>query len=68
MAKNSNDDDFPLDEGEAAKLIGSARPTLAKMRRQGRGPQFFKVGERIRYLRGSVLKWRAEQAGSGREG
>lgn len=68
MAKSSTDDDIPLDEGEAANLIGSARPTLAKMRREGRGPEHFMLGARIRYVRGAVLKWRTEQALAGREG
>lgn len=39
----------PVNETDAAKIIGCAPRTLANWRSQGRGPNFVRVGRLIRY-------------------
>jgi hypothetical protein len=39
----------PVNETDAAKIIGCAPRTLANWRSQGRGPSFVRVGRLIRY-------------------
>ncbi len=53
-------DDTAVDEGEAARMLGLARETVARMRRHGTGPKHFRIGCRtIRYLPAEVRQWRA---------
>lgn len=42
---------------EAAERIGLSRPHLAKLRRTGEGPPFFKIGRRVVYAVGDVDAW-----------
>lgn len=46
-----------LTEAQVAKLFNIKPLTLAKLRRSGQGPKFFRVGGSIRYLEETVLKW-----------
>lgn len=53
-------DDAAVDEGAAARMLGLARETLARMRRRGMGPKHFVIGRRrVRYLPSDVRQWRA---------
>lgn len=47
-----------LSPGDAAKILGLATSTLAKMRCWGGGPPFLKLGRAIRYLRADCIAWR----------
>lgn len=47
----------PLTTREAAKFLHVHHVTLAKMRYQGRGPDFIKNGGLIYYFASDILKW-----------
>lgn len=50
--------DRKLTETEAAQYLGGFRPqTLAKMRCQGRGPKFLKLGKNIRYAQSELDRY-----------
>jgi predicted DNA-binding transcriptional regulator AlpA len=51
------DPDRLLDEAETCKLTGLSARTLQRMRLDGSGPRFAKLGRRILYRRGDVLAW-----------
>jgi len=42
---------------EAAKLLHLSVSTLAKMRLDGRGPRYVKLGHRVAYRQGDLLEW-----------
>jgi predicted site-specific integrase-resolvase len=44
-----------LNDGEAAKLIGVSRQTLANWRHLGRGPAYIKQGRMVRYCQQDLL-------------
>ena len=48
-----------LDAKEAARLIGVAVSTLAKMRCLGGSPAFVKAGRKVLYRRGDLIEWLA---------
>jgi excisionase family DNA binding protein len=52
-----------LTEAEAAKLLTVSTVTLARWRREGTGPPWFRVGGRFRYRRDELLAWLEEQRG-----
>ena len=43
---------------DAARLLGLAPSSLAKLRCWGGGPPFLKLGRAIRYLRSDCVAWR----------
>jgi len=43
--------------GEAAKLLGLAPSTLAKLRLNGNGPLYCKLGRRVVYRRSDLETW-----------
>jgi hypothetical protein len=47
-----------LSPHNAAKLLGLAASSLAKMRCWGGGPPFLKLGRAIRYVRSDLIAWR----------
>ncbi|NQU79262.1 helix-turn-helix domain-containing protein [Candidatus Woesearchaeota archaeon] len=49
-------DDY-LTPKDIEKTYQLATKTLANWRSQGRGPEFFKLGNKVRYLRKNVDKW-----------
>jgi hypothetical protein len=51
------DDDLMLDVQAAARFIGIAVATLAKMRCMGGGPLFVKLGRRVLYRRSDLIAW-----------
>jgi predicted DNA-binding transcriptional regulator AlpA len=46
---------------EAARILGVHPNTLCKWRIYGRGPQFIKVGRRIRYSTNKISTWMSER-------
>jgi hypothetical protein len=51
------DADTPLDTVAAAKLIGLAVATLAKLRCLGGGPAYLKLGRKVVYRRADLADW-----------
>jgi excisionase family DNA binding protein len=51
--------DYPLTltVGEAAKMLGLAPSTLAKLRLNGNGPTYCKLGRRVVYRRVDLEEW-----------
>ena len=56
MAEQRSDDAVLLPEAASA-YIGLSVQTLAKMRLDGRGPRFVKLGSRVGYRRSSIESW-----------
>jgi predicted DNA-binding transcriptional regulator AlpA len=50
-------DPLTLTAGEAAKLVGLAPSTLAKLRLSGNGPLYCKLGRRVVYRRADLEAW-----------
>jgi predicted DNA-binding transcriptional regulator AlpA len=50
-------DPITLIAGEAAKLLGLAPSTLAKLRLTGDGPVYCKLGRRVLYRREDLEAW-----------
>lgn len=50
-----------LDTAAAAAILGVHPGTLANWRSQGRGPQYVRVGRRVRYTRLSLFFWTASR-------
>lgn len=50
---------------EVAEYLGLALVTLSKWRQRGRGPQWLKIGNSVRYDWAEVRRW--VQAGGDRE-
>lgn len=51
-----------ISTNETAELTGLKPGTLATLRREDKGPEFFKIGYRtVRYSRRAVLAWIAER-------
>jgi excisionase family DNA binding protein len=46
-----------LTSREAAKVLGLAPSTLAKLRLNGNGPVYYKLGRRVLYRRESLEGW-----------
>ncbi|MCK4822488.1 helix-turn-helix domain-containing protein [bacterium] len=42
---------------EAAKICKLSKNTLANLRSQGRGPEYRKIGGRIRYVKSMFIAW-----------
>jgi predicted DNA-binding transcriptional regulator AlpA len=53
----TTNDPISLTVGEAAKVLGLAPSTLAKLRLSGNGPVYCKLGRRVVYRRGDLLAW-----------
>ena len=56
-AEREKDDPVYLDTTGAAGLLGLSPRTLDRYRVTGEGPEFFRFGNRIRYLKSDVLAW-----------
>jgi len=52
-----DDEDAILDARAAARFLGLAVATLAKMRCMGGGPPFVKAGRRVLYRRSDLIAW-----------
>jgi excisionase family DNA binding protein len=50
-------DPITLTAGEAAKTLGLAPSTLAKLRLTGNGPIYYKLGRRVVYRREDLEAW-----------
>jgi len=46
-----------LTAGEAARLVGLSESTLAKLRLNGNGPVYCKLGRRVVYRRADLEDW-----------
>ena len=63
MEKKANHDDQPakvetlLTTEQAAWLLRISRKTLERMRVEGRGPRFVKLGRCVRYRQRDLLTW-----------
>jgi excisionase family DNA binding protein len=53
--------DEKLAPSEAARHLGLARSTLAKMRCRGGSPTFLRLGRKIVYVRADLDAWLAER-------
>jgi hypothetical protein len=53
-----------LDNEAAADVLGIAAQTLAAWRMQGKGPEFYKTGGRVRYRRQVLELFRAQHCPS----
>ena len=50
-----------LTPADASACIGLAEQTLARMRVEGRGPRFLKLGSRVFYKRSAIDEWLKER-------
>ena len=63
MEEKASHDDQPakvetlLTTEQAAWLLGISRKTLERMRVEGRGPKFVKIGRCVRYRQHDLLTW-----------
>jgi predicted DNA-binding transcriptional regulator AlpA len=55
----TTDNLITLTAGEAAKAVGLARSTLAKLRLSGDGPVYYKLGRRVVYRGEDLEAWLA---------
>jgi predicted DNA-binding transcriptional regulator AlpA len=55
----TTDNPISLTASEAANLLGLAPSTLAKLRLNGNGPAYCKLGRRVVYRREDLVKWLA---------
>lgn len=46
---------------EASQYVGMARQTLARLRVEGSGPAYFKLGRKVAYRRSTLDAWLAER-------
>jgi predicted DNA-binding transcriptional regulator AlpA len=53
----TTNDPIGLTAGEAAKVLGLAPSTLAKLRLSGNGPLYCKLGRRVVYRREDLAAW-----------
>jgi len=53
----TTNDPISLTAGEAAKVLGLAPSTLAKLRLSGNGPVYCKLGRRVVYRREDLAAW-----------
>ncbi len=54
-------DDHLLDTQQVAKVFKCTAQWLERLRIEGRGPKYVKIGRLVRYRRSSVEAWIAEQ-------
>jgi len=60
--RRSDDDDELLTTDESAEFLDLSKSFLAKARRNGTGPAFIEIGERvIKYKKSSLRKWRDDR-------
>jgi excisionase family DNA binding protein len=52
-----------LTEAEAADLLTVSVQTMARWRKEGEGPPWFRLGGRVRYRRDELLSWLEQQRG-----
>ncbi len=63
MEKKTSHDDQPgkaetlLTTEQATQLLRISRKTLERMRVEGRGPKFVKIGRCVRYRQRDLLTW-----------
>ena len=57
------DERIYLTTAEAALYLGLPARTLQRYRIVGEGPAFHRFGGRVRYLRGDLDAWAAEEGG-----
>jgi len=50
-----------LATAEAAPVLDSAPRTLIRWRQEGTGPDYCKIGRKVRYRYSSLLRWIEEQ-------
>ncbi len=50
-----------LNERQVANLICQSVRTIQKWRVTGYGPEFYKLGRSVRYLRSEVIAWATER-------
>jgi hypothetical protein len=55
---SETDDEQILDAKAAARFLGVAIATLAKMRCKGGSPTFIKAGRKILYRKADLIAWR----------
>jgi excisionase family DNA binding protein len=46
-----------LTEKEAAEILKVSPYTLAKLRKEGNGPPYVKIGGSIRYIKETIQEW-----------
>ena len=51
----------PLNDSEAAELLGCTAQSLQVRRSRGSGPPYIKDGKSVRYVVGDLLDWRASR-------
>jgi predicted DNA-binding transcriptional regulator AlpA len=51
------DNTLTFNAAEAAKMLGLAASTLAKLRLNGNGPLYCKLGRRVLYRRADLERW-----------
>ena len=56
-SKRSEQPETLLTTQQAAWLLRVSRKTLERMRVEGRGPRFVKVGRAVRYRQSDLLTW-----------
>lgn len=54
---NELPEDPVLKTSQAAPITGCSPRTLEKLRLQGGGPAFFKIGRSVRYRRSDLIAW-----------
>jgi len=69
MATSTNVEPLSLTIAQFCKAHSIGRTTLWKLWREGKGPQFFKVGRTVRIPAEAARRWRGQgEHGTGGEG
>ncbi len=55
------DNDPLFSTAQASQYVGMARQTLARLRVEGSGPAYFKLGSKVAYRRSTLDAWLAER-------
>jgi predicted DNA-binding transcriptional regulator AlpA len=54
-----------LDDLELSRIVRKSVPTLRRYRKLGVGPQYLRIGRRVRYQKQAVIAWLALCASGG---
>ncbi len=66
-SRQERDLDSVLTADEAARFLKLSPRTLEKWRSEGSGPPVVRMGRRVAYARGDLVRWLAEQEAKGRK-
>lgn len=53
-----------LKEAEVALMLQVPLYTLVRLRKEGNGPSYVKIGVKIRYIEADIIKWLKKENGN----